>query len=98
MEVLDFLKVGLQAFGIGLTLVLFFKREINSVKEELKKTMEKNSEELRKLEKEFWDYREKMAQELGDKYVKKSDLDRLTLSIEEVKALLLKGVKNGKTA
>ena len=94
MEVVDLIKLGLQTIGTGIAVILFFKREMESFKKELRESIEKNSEKVQRIERELLEYQK----EALEKFVRKDDFDRIHVSLEELKALILaKEEKNGKT-
>lgn len=90
MEVLDFVKLGLQAIGTGIAVILFFKREMDSFKRELRDNIEKNSEKVQKIEREFLEYQK----EALEKFVKKDDFDEIKIDLKELKALMIRGMRD----
>ncbi len=94
MEVLDFVKLGLQAIGTGIAVILFFKREMDSFKRELRDNIEKNSEKVQKIEREFLEYQK----EALEKFVKKDDFDEIKIDLKELKALMIRGMSDDRKA
>ena len=94
MEVLDFVKLGLQAVGTGIAVILFFKREMDSFKKELRDNIEKNSEKVQKIEREFLEYQK----EALEKFVKKDDFDEIKIDLKELKALMIRGMSDDRKA
>jgi len=95
MEAVEVVKIGLQALGIGITVTLFVKREMNEWKKEIRRAIDENAKEMQRLERNFLNYKV----EALEKFVQKSDMDKLYLSIQELKALMLskRGKEDGKT-
>jgi len=92
MEFSEFIKLVLQVIGSVLAVVVFFKREMDGLKDELRKNIQKNAEDIRNIEKEFYSYKV----EALEKFVKREDFEKLFVSIEELKALIIRGNKDGR--
>jgi len=94
MEVFDFVKLGLQAIGTGIAVILFFKREMDNFKKELRENIDRNSERVQKIEREFLEYQK----ETLEKFVKKDDFDEIKLDLKELKALVIRGMGDDRKA